>query len=169
MVSLSINPTADAKYGFWRNKSGIFIRTADWLFMQDTTFNYSCSVINPNSPCYTNHNFVGMNDVSGMPLISSCKTLVKLPAHIIGAGIDFCNSLIAIHNNESNTYGANSDGLGCMIKLEEDTIQFLWLSEGSFRFFKHIAKIACKALRALLMNVLGDGNIFTFLWQLTSC
>jgi hypothetical protein len=69
-----------------------------------------------------------MNDVSGMPLISSCKSLVKLPAHIIGAGIDFCKSLIAIHNNESNTYGVKSDGPCCMIKVEEDNIQFLWLS-----------------------------------------
>jgi hypothetical protein len=124
VVSLTINPSTDAKYGFWRNESGIFNRTADWLFMQNTAFNYSCAVTNTNPPCYTNHNFVDMNDVSSMTLISSCKSLVKLPAHIIGGGIDFCKSLIAIHNNESNTYGVKSDGPGCMIKVEEDTIQF---------------------------------------------
>jgi hypothetical protein len=58
---------------------------------------------------------VGINDVRGMPLISSCKSLVKLPAHIIGVSIDFCKSLIAIYNNESNTYGVKSDGPGYMI------------------------------------------------------
>jgi hypothetical protein len=49
---------------------------------------------------------------------------VKLPGHIIGAGIDFCKSLIAIYNNESNTYGVKSNGPGRTIKVEEDTIQF---------------------------------------------
>jgi hypothetical protein len=101
-----------------------------------------------------------MNDVSGMPLISSCKTLVKLPAHIIGAGIDFCTSLIAVHNNESNTYGVKSEGSRCMIKVEEDTIQFLWISEGSYRFFKHIAKIACKASGNGLYSDCNDGDLF---------
>jgi hypothetical protein len=33
VVSLTINPSTDAKCGFWRNKSDIFIRTADWIFM----------------------------------------------------------------------------------------------------------------------------------------
>jgi hypothetical protein len=36
VVSLTIDPAMDAKYGFWRNESGIFIRTADWLFIQNT-------------------------------------------------------------------------------------------------------------------------------------
>jgi hypothetical protein len=101
-----------------------------------------------------------MNDVSSLPLISSFKSLVKLPAHIIGTGIDFCLSLIAVHNNESNTYGVKSDGPGCMIKVEEDTIQFLWLSEGSYRFFKHIAKIACKSQGNGLYSDCNDGELF---------
>jgi hypothetical protein len=101
-----------------------------------------------------------MNDVSAMPLISSCNTLVKLPAHIIGADVDFFTSLIAVHNNESNTYGVKSDGPGCMIKIEEDTIQFLWLSEGSYKFFKHIAKIACKAQGNGLYSDCNDGKLF---------
>jgi hypothetical protein len=50
MVSLTISPSMDARYGFWRNESGIFIRTADWLFMEHTVFNYSCAVTNPNPP-----------------------------------------------------------------------------------------------------------------------
>jgi hypothetical protein len=100
-----------------------------------------------------------MNDVSGMPLISSCKTLVKLPSHIIGADVDFCTSLIAVHNNESNTYGVKSEVPGCMIKVE-DVIQFLWLSEGSYRFFKHIAKIACKAQGNGLYIDCDDGVLF---------
>jgi hypothetical protein len=135
VVSLTVNPSTDAKYSLWRNESGIFIRTANWLYMQDTVFNYLCKITNPRPSCWANPNFVGMNDVSGMPLISSCKTLVKLPAHIIGADVNFCMSLIAVHNNESNTYGVKSDGPGCMIKVEEDVIQFLRLSEGSYRFF----------------------------------
>jgi hypothetical protein len=101
-----------------------------------------------------------MKDVSGMPLISSCKTLVKLPAHIIGADVDFCTSLIAVNNNESNTYGVKSEGPGCMIKVEEDVIQFLWLSEGSYRFFKHIAKIECKAQGNGLYTDCNDGDLF---------
>jgi hypothetical protein len=160
VVSLTINPSTDAKYGFWRNESRIFICTDDWLFMQDTAFNYSCSVTNPNPPYYTNHNFVGMNDVTSIPLISSCKSLVKLPAHIIGEGIDFCKSLIAIHNNESNPYGVKSDGPGFMVKVEEDTIQFLWLSEGSYRFFKHIAKIACKDVGNGPYSDCDEGELF---------
>jgi hypothetical protein len=43
-------------------KSGIFIHTADWLYMQNAAFNYSCKVTNPNPPCYTNHNFIGINE-----------------------------------------------------------------------------------------------------------
>jgi hypothetical protein len=65
-----------------------------------------------------------------------------------------------VHNNESNTYGVKSDGPGCMIEVEEDTIQFLWLSEGSYRFFKHIAKIACKAQGNGLYTDCDDGELF---------
>jgi hypothetical protein len=65
-----------------------------------------------------------------------------------------------VHNNESNTYGVKSDDPGCMIKVEEDTIQFLWLSEGSYRFFKHIAKIACKAQGNGLYTDCDDGELF---------
>jgi hypothetical protein len=160
VVSLTINPSTDAKYGFWHNDSWIFIRTANWLFMEQIAFNYSCSVTNPNPPCYANHNFVEMNSVSALPLISSCKTLVKIPALIIGANVKFCTSLIEVHNNESDTYGVKSDGPGCMIKVEEDTIQFLWLSEGSYRFFKHIAKIACKSQGNGLYTDCDDGELF---------
>jgi hypothetical protein len=101
-----------------------------------------------------------MNHVNVLPLISLCKSLVKLLAHIIGAGIDFCTSLIAVHNNESNTYGVKSDVPGCIIKVEEDTIQFLWLSEGSYRLFKLIAKIACKAQVNGLHSDCNDGELF---------
>jgi hypothetical protein len=83
--------------------------------MEHTAFNYSCSVTNPNPPCYANHNFVEMNSVSALPLNSPSKTLVKIPAHIIGADVSFCTSLIAVHNNESDTYGVKTDGPGCMI------------------------------------------------------
>jgi hypothetical protein len=85
VVSLTVNR-------LWRNESGIFIRIVNWLYMQDTAFNYSCKITNPRPSCWGDPNFVGINDVRGMPLISSCKILVKFPAHIIGAGIDFCTS-----------------------------------------------------------------------------
>jgi hypothetical protein len=104
--------------------------------------------------------FFTINDVSGMPLIFSCKSLVKLPAHIIGAGIHFCKSLIAIHNNESNTYGVMSDVTGCMIKVEENTIQFLLLLEGSYKFFKQIAKIVFKSIGNGLYLEWNDGRLF---------
>jgi hypothetical protein len=64
-----------------------------------------------------------------------------------------------VNNNESNTYGVKSDGPGCMIKVEEDTIQFLWLSEGSYGFFKNIAKIACKAQGNVLYSDCNDGEL----------
>jgi hypothetical protein len=160
VVFLTVNSSTDAKYGLWRNESRIFICTANWLYMQDMVFNYSCKITNPRPPCWADPNFVEMNDVSGMLLISSRKTLVKLPAHIIGAGIDFCILLIAVHNNESNTYGIKSEVPGCMIKVEEDVIQFLWLSEGSYRFFKHIAKIACKVQGNGLYSDCDDGDLF---------
>jgi hypothetical protein len=47
-----------------------------------------------------------------------------------------------------------------MIKVEEDTIQFLWLSEGSYRFFKHIAKIACNAQGNGLYSDCNYGELF---------
>jgi hypothetical protein len=35
VVSLQVDPSTDAKYGFWRNEIGIFICTANWLFIQN--------------------------------------------------------------------------------------------------------------------------------------
>jgi hypothetical protein len=66
VVSLTVNPSTDAKYGLLRNESGIFIRTANWLYTQDSTFNYSCKITNPRPPCWANPNFVEMNYVSGI-------------------------------------------------------------------------------------------------------
>jgi hypothetical protein len=41
-----------------------------------------------------------MGDINGKHLLHSCASLVKLPAHIIDARIDFCKSLITIRTTQ---------------------------------------------------------------------
>jgi hypothetical protein len=53
-MTLETSPVSSAPYGFWRNETSIFIRTSEWLFLEGTTFNYSCKPLNPNPKCGMN-------------------------------------------------------------------------------------------------------------------
>jgi hypothetical protein len=126
VVTLIVSPAPATPHSFWRNESGIFIRSTNWLNMEKSPFNYSCGVTNPKPNYGTHFQFTDMDDISGKPLLDFCASLIKLPAHLISAGIDFYKSLITVHSTESNSHGVKSDGPGCMIKVEEDYTKFLW-------------------------------------------
>jgi hypothetical protein len=134
----------NAPYGFWRNDSSVFIAASNWLFMEDTAFNYSCMPENPNPGCGTNLRMLDMKTASGMPILQQCTMLVKIPADIFGLKIEFCEEVILIHNIEVDTIGIKTMGESCMVKVQEgEKIQNLWISQGSYRFFKQLSYIAC--------------------------
>jgi hypothetical protein len=86
-----------------------------------------------------------MKTASGMPILQQCTMLVKIPADIFGIKIEFCEEVILIHNIEVNTIGIKTMGESCMVKVQEgEKIQNLWISQGSYRFFKQLSYIACK-------------------------
>jgi hypothetical protein len=143
-MTLEDSPVSSAPYGFWRNETSIFIRTSEWLFMEETEFNYSCKPINPNQKCGTNLNMRDMKTADGMPVLRQCTMLVKIPANIYNFKIEFCQNVMLIHNIETNTIGIKTMNQSCMMKvLEGDIIQNLWISEGSYRFFRQLSFIAC--------------------------
>jgi hypothetical protein len=68
-MTLEVSPVSSAPYGFWRNETSIFLRTSNWLFMEGTTFNYTCDSINPNPKCGTNLNMPEMQTTSDLPVL----------------------------------------------------------------------------------------------------
>jgi hypothetical protein len=131
-------------YGFWRNDTSVFIATSDWLFMEKTAFNYSCMLENPNPGCGTNLRILDMSTVSGMPILQQCTMLVKIPADMFGIKIEFCEEVMVIHNIEVDTIGIKTMGQSCMFRVQEgEKIQNLWISQGSYRFFRQLSYIAC--------------------------
>jgi hypothetical protein len=142
-MTLQTSPMSSAPYGFWRNESFVFICDSNWLYMEKTAFNYSCKPINPNPGCGTNVKMPDMDTVSGLPVLQQCMMLVKIPADLFGIKIDFCEVML-IHNTESDTIGIKTMGQSCMVKIQEgEKIQNLWISEGSYRFFRQLSYIAC--------------------------
>jgi hypothetical protein len=143
-MTLQTSPVSSAPYGFWRNDSSVFIDTSDWLYIEKTAFNYSCMPNNPNPGCGTNLRMPDMNTASGMPVLQQCTMLVKIPAELFGVKIEFCKEVMLIHNTESDTIGIKTMGQSCMVKIQEgEKIQNLWISEGSYRFFRQLSFIAC--------------------------
>jgi hypothetical protein len=79
-----------------------------------------------------------------MPVIQQWTLLIKIPANIFNIKVEFCESVMLIYNTESDTIGIKTMGQSCMVKIQEgDKIQNLWISEGSYRFFKQLSYIAC--------------------------
>jgi hypothetical protein len=76
--------------------------------------------------------------------------LVKIPAEIYNLKVEFCDNVMLIHNTESDTIGIKNMNQSCMVKVQEgDLIQNLWISEGSYRFFRQLSYIVC--------SLQGDG------------
>jgi hypothetical protein len=112
--------------------------------MEETAFNYSCMPENPNPGCGTNLRMPDMKTASGMPILHQCTMLVKIPADIFGLKIEFCEEVILIHNIEVDTIEIKTMSESCMVKVQEgERIQNLWISQGSYRFFKQLSYIAC--------------------------
>jgi hypothetical protein len=131
-MTLKASPVASAPYGFWRNDSSVFIATLNWLYMEGSAFNYSCDPINPNPKCGTSLKMPEMSTVSGMLVIQQCTMLIKIPADVFGIKVEFCKSVMLIHNIQSDTMGIKTMGQSCMVRIQEgDKIQNLWISEGS--------------------------------------
>jgi hypothetical protein len=143
-MTLEASPLAAAPYGFWRNDSSVFIATSNWMYLEGSAFNYSCYPINPNSKCGTNLNMPEMSTVSGMLVIQQCTMSIKIPAEIYNLQVEFCENVTLIHNIESDTISIKTMGQSCMVKIQEgDKIKNLWISEGSYRFFRQLSYIAC--------------------------
>jgi hypothetical protein len=104
-MTLETSPMTTAPYGFWRNDSSVFIASSNWLFMENTAFNYSCMPENPNLGCGTNLIMLDMSTVSGMPILQHCTMMVKIQADIFGIKIEFCEEVMLIHNIEVDTIG----------------------------------------------------------------
>jgi hypothetical protein len=143
-MTLEDSPVSSNTYGFWPNETSVFIRTSEWLFMEETAFNYSCKPINLNPKCGTNLNMPDMKTADGMPVLKQCTMLIKIPANIYNIKIEFCQNVMLIHNTESNTIGIETMNQRCMMKVHEgDIIQNLWITEGLYRFFCQLSFIAC--------------------------
>jgi hypothetical protein len=94
--------------------------------MEESAFNYSCAPKNPNPGCGTNLKMLDMSTVSGMLVIQQCTMLIKIPDEIFGIKVEFCESVMLIHNIESDTIGIKKMGQSCMVKIQEgDKIQNL--------------------------------------------
>jgi hypothetical protein len=86
--------------------------------------------------------------------------LVKIPADVFGIKIGFCEEVMLIHNTESDTIGIKTMGQSCMVKVQEgDKIQNLWISEGSYRFFRQLSFIACSPQGDGLYTNCSDGEL----------
>jgi hypothetical protein len=143
-MTLQTSPMSSTPYGFWRNDSSVFIADSNWLFMENTAFNYSCKPNNPNPGCGTNIRMPDMNTASGIPILQQCTMLVKIPCALFGIKIEFCEEVKLIHNIESDTIGIKMMSQSCMVKIQEgEKIQNLWISECSYRFFRQLSYIAC--------------------------
>jgi hypothetical protein len=80
-MTLEASPVASVPYGFWRNDSSVFIATSNWLYMEESAFNYSCTPKNPNPGCGTNLKMLDVSTVSRLPVIQQCTMLIKIPAN----------------------------------------------------------------------------------------
>jgi hypothetical protein len=70
--------------------------------------------------------------------------MVNIPADIFGIKIEFCEEVMFIHNIEVDTIGIKTMGKSCMGKVREgEKVQNLWISEGSYRFFRQLSYVAC--------------------------
>jgi hypothetical protein len=159
-MTIQTSPMSTEPYGFWRNDTSVVIATSDWLFMEKTAFNYSCMPENPNPGCGTNLRMPDMNTVSGMPILQQCTMLVKILADLFGIKIEFCEEVMLIHNIEVDTIGIKTMGQICMVKVQEgEKIQNLWVSEGSYRFFRQLSYIACFPQGDGLYTNCSDGEL----------
>jgi hypothetical protein len=116
--------------------------------------------MNPNPKCGTNLNMPVMRTASGLQVLKQCSMLVKIPAEIYNLKVEFCDSVILIHNTESDTIGIKTTVQSCMVKVQEgDLIQNLWISEGSYRFFRQISYISCSPKGDCLYTDCSNGEL----------
>jgi hypothetical protein len=60
-----------------------------------------------------------MASASCLPILKQCTMLVKIPAEIFNLKVEFCESVMLIHNTESDTVGIKTMNQGCMVKVQE--------------------------------------------------
>jgi hypothetical protein len=87
--------------------------------------------------------------------------LVKIPADIYGVKVGFCDNVTLIHNTKSDTIGIKTMGPSCMVRIQEvELTQNLWISEGSYQFFRQLSYIACSPAGNGLYTNCSDGKLF---------
>jgi hypothetical protein len=112
--------------------------------MEGTPFNYTCSPLNLGPKCGVGLNMLEMRITSGFLVLQQCTMLVKISASIYNLKVEFCEDVMLIHNTESDRSGIKTMGKSCLVNVQEgDLIQNLWISEGSYCFFRQLSYIAC--------------------------
>jgi hypothetical protein len=157
---LAISPIDTAPVGFWRNETSIFLRAPNWLYLEGTAFNYSCMPTNLNPKYGTGLNLLDIQIFDGLPTIQQCTMLIKIPPEIYDVKFYFCTKVMIIHNTESNNIGIRTNGESCMVKVQDcECIQNLFISEGSYRFFRQLSYIACSFQEGGLYTNFSNGEL----------
>jgi hypothetical protein len=114
--------------------------------LENTNFNCTCrGQLSGCSPSATFH-WETLLDVSPNPSLVDCDAIVTVPFVVTPAGITYCNLVQLV------TYPDNRDSVGvkaidgdCAVNIVDmsNAIFPVWLSTGSFRWFRNVQSIGC--------------------------
>jgi hypothetical protein len=143
--SMAVSPILQAPYGFWRNETSVILAQADNMYLEGTNFNFTCKPL--NSPrATTKYIWAEPRTVSPLPHLISCQVLLTVNFVVDKLVSDYCTSVLAVINTETGAFGFKTNGITeCTIKVADSSgFKFYKsISDGSYTFFKDIAKIGC--------------------------
>jgi hypothetical protein len=84
--------------------------------------------------------------VNPNPNLIDCKTLITVPWKVTAAGMEFCNLVQSVTNPDTmDSVGIKAIHQDSTVTIQDssNTIFVVWLSKGSYRWFRNIQNIGC--------------------------
>jgi hypothetical protein len=114
--------------------------------MENTNYNYTCKGVLSGCAESATFHWDTLLDISPNPNLVDCKAIVTVPFEVTSAGLAYCNLVQLV------SYPENRDSVGlkaidgdCAVNIKDtsNAIFPVWLSTGSFRWFRNVQDIGC--------------------------
>jgi hypothetical protein len=164
---LTQGAVVQAAYGFWRNESAIFLNTASNNFLEGTNYNYTCAPKGGLPPVRHDYYMEKPSTLNPLPQLVECNTLIQIPFIITNGGLPWCEAILVVNNTETGGIGFEL-GLGgreCVVKVQDDsdTIFYIVIHSGSYRFFQEVKGINCIDAGEGVYTNCGSDNFTTII------
>jgi hypothetical protein len=143
-----VGPHLQTPYGYWKgsDSSQVYVRDANFQWMENTNYNYTCKAQLSGCSSSATLHWETLLDLSPNPSLVDCKAIVTVPFEVTSAGLAYCNlvQLVSYPDNRDSVGLKAIDG-DCAVNIKDtsNTIFPVWLSTGTFRWFRNVQDIGC--------------------------